>query len=265
MAGKVVTNDMEEEIDLREVLFEMLDNWKPIIASTAICAVIAALISLFLITPKYESTSELYVLSKSTSLTSLADIQMGTSLTNDYIVTVVDRPVLEIVINNLGLNEDYKELYDKITVNNPSNSRILKITVKDADAQRAKAIADETATVASAFIATKMDQDPPSIISYGYADGEKVSPSTSKNTLIGALIGFVLAAGVVFVEYMLNDTIKTTEDIEKKLGLNILGQLPLEEEEFDGETKKSPRKKGKKRKNTKDVFDKSKSSGKKVG
>lgn len=234
------------EIDLAEIFFELLNNIKALIASTILCALTAFLISTFLITPMYESTSELYVLSKSTSLTSLSDIQMGTNLTNDYKVVVTDRPVLDTVINNLNLTEDYKVLKSKITINNPSNSRILQITVKDADPKRAKKIADEVADVSAAFISAKMDQDPPSVISYGYADGSKVSPSISKNTVIGALIGFLLVSVAVILEYLINDVIKTTEDIENKLGLNILGQLPLEEEEYDGNNKASKKKSAKK-------------------
>lgn len=227
----------EIEIDLVELFFELLKYWKQIAVSTFLVAVIALLISKFLMTPMYESTSELYVLSKSTSITSLTDIQMGTNLTNDYIVVVTERTVLEQVIRNLSLSMDYKDLGDEITVNNPSNSRILQITVKDANPELAKAIADELADVSAAFISEKMDQDPPSIISYGYQDGKPVSPSILKNTIIGALLGFVLAAAVIVLAYMFNDTIMTADDIEKKLGLNVLGSLPLEEAQYDGEKK----------------------------
>lgn len=227
----------EIEIDLVELFFELLKYWKQIAASTVLVAIIALLISKFLMTPMYESTSELYVLSKSTSITSLTDIQMGTNLTNDYIVVVTERTVLEQVIRNLALSMDYKDLGEEITVNNPSNSRILQITVKDANPELAKAIADELADVSAAFIAEKMDQDPPSIISYGYQDGKPVSPSIFKNTIIGALLGFVLAAAVIVLAYMFNDTIMTADDIEKKLGMNVLGSLPLEETQYDGEKK----------------------------
>ncbi len=78
----------EIEIDLKDLLFEILIYWKWIVLATIITAGITFAVSKFVIIPQYESTSELYVLSKSTSITSLADIQTGTSLTNDYIVVV---------------------------------------------------------------------------------------------------------------------------------------------------------------------------------
>lgn len=228
----------EIEIDLRELLFELLVHWKMIALSMVLMGAIAFIISRFLMTPMYESVSELYVLSKSTSITSLADIQTGTNLTNDYMVVVEGRPVLEQVIENLTLQEDYAELAEKVELNNPSDSRILQIIVKDMDPNRAKLIADEIAKIASAFISEKMDQDPPTIIQNGYADGKPVSPNIVKNTVIGALLGAVLAMMIVIISYLLNDTIMSTEDIERKLGLNLLGTLPLEDAEDDGVKKK---------------------------
>jgi capsular polysaccharide biosynthesis protein len=230
-----------DEIDLMELFFEIIEHWKMILLSAILVAVIAFVYSKYFITPLYSSTSELYVLSKSTSITSLADIQTGTNLTNDYMVVVNGRPVLDKVIDNLGIDESYASLVGKITLSNPSNSRILKITVTDSDPKRAKLIADEIAEVSSAFISEKMDQDPPSIIQYGYADGSQVSPSVKKNTVLGALVGAFLAMAVVVVIFLLNDTIMDQEDVEKKLGINLLGTVPLEQQD-DKDRKK--RKKG---------------------
>ena len=159
---------------------------------------------------------------KSTSITSLADIQMGTNLTNDYLIVCSSRPVLDQVISDLELGENYRALKSKVKVSNPSNTRFLDITVTDPHPDRAKAIADEIAEVSSRFIAEKMDQDPPSIIQYGYADEEKVSPNTKRNTLIGGLAGFVLSAGLFVVIYLFNNTVDTPEDVETKLGLKLI-------------------------------------------
>lgn len=226
----VVNQNDVEEIDLKELFLVLLGHWKILLISTMMVGIIALLISKFLITPQYESKSELYVLSKSTSITSLTDLQLGSNLTNDYMVIVKGRPVVDQVISNLNLDMTYSQMLDKITLNNPSNSRILEITVQDSDPKMAKAIADEMATVSAAFISQKMDQDPPNIIQYGYDDGNKVSPSIGKNTIIGALLGFLLAAAFVTVTYLLDDSIVTADDVEKKLGMNMLGSLPFQED-----------------------------------
>ena len=97
--------------------------------------------------------------------------------------------LLQQVIENLGLDETYSSLKKKVTLNNPSNSRILEITVRDANPSMAKKIADEIARVSVAFIQQKMDQDAPNIIQKGYSDGEPVSPNTMKNTVIGGILG----------------------------------------------------------------------------
>lgn len=233
--GNQFDSDNEIEIDLKDLLMELLAYWKLIAIAAVLAAVISFAVSEFMMVPEYESTSELYVLTKSTSFTSLSDIQTSTSLTNDYIVVIKGRPVLEQVINNLGLDETYKSLRERVSVNNPSNSRLLDITVRDQDPIQAKRIADEIADVGSAFISQKLVQDPPEIVQYGYSDGAPVTPNVKKNTVIGGMVGAMLAIAIIAIAYLFNDSIMGAEDIEKKLGMNVLGILPLEEVEDDGE------------------------------
>ena len=150
------------------------------------------------------------------------------------------------MIQNLGLKEEtYESLKKKVSTDNPTNTRLLKITVRDPNPQMAKAIADELADVSKSFISIKMDQAAPTVTQYGYDDGEPVTPNTVKNTVLGALIGAILAMGVVIVSYLLNDTIMTTDDIEKKLGMTVLASIPMDETEYDGNTKKSKKAKEK--------------------
>lgn len=226
----VVKEEKEDIIDLVKIFHSLLEHWVLILFVTVVTGAIGFVGSKFLITPMYASTSQLYVLSKSTSITSVADIQTGTSLTNDYIAIVTDRPILERVIKELNLDMTYKELNKKISVSNPDNSRLLNIKVTDRDPKQAKIITDEMADVVSDFIAEKMDQDPPSIISYGYADGNPVSPNTKKAAVFGALIGFVLAAILAIFKSLSHDVVMTPADVENKLGLYMLAALPFEED-----------------------------------
>ncbi len=230
----------EVEIDLVEVFFELAANWFKIIISIVLLAAIAFVYSKFLVTPQYTSTSVLYVLTKSTSITSLADIQTGTNLTSDYMEVVGGRPVLDQVIENLDLDMTYEELSGQLSFSNPDNSRMLKITATNPDPQTAKVIADEVADVAADYIAEKMDQDPPNIIQNGYISESPVSPNVMKNTAMGAVGGAVLAIIVIVAGYLLNDTIMTPEDMEKKTGIRVLGSLPEVRggAEYNGEKKK---------------------------
>lgn len=235
------TNNEEIEIDLRELFFVLLEHIRMIIASTILVALIALAYSKLLVTPMYASTAELYVLSKSTSITSITDLQVGTNLTSDYMEVISGRPVLDQVIENLGLDMEYDDLYKQVSLNNPADSRIMKITVTDSDPENAKVIADEIAEVSAAYISQMMDQDPPTIIQQGYSDEDPVSPSVGKNTAVGAVLGFILAAAFVIVGYLLNDTIMTPDDLENVIGIHVLASLPLDESEDDGEIKPNGR------------------------
>ena len=221
--------DDEVEIDLLELAAVLISRWKLLLLCAVLCAAGAFAWCKFMVTPLYSSTAGLYVFSKSTSVTSLADLQIGSNLTTDYEQVITGRPILDRVITRLELDETYESLKGKIAVTNPSDSRILYITVTDPDAEKAKEIADRTASIASTFISQKMDQDPPSIIQTGYTDGDPVSPRTKRTTVMGAMIGLLLAAAFVVVTYLLNDTIVTPEDVQNKLGMEVLASLPLED------------------------------------
>ncbi len=223
----------EIEIDLKDLFFEILGEWKKVVMSTALAGLIMLVVSLFIITPMYESTSKLYLL-KEDSIAGLADLQLGTNLANDYMEIIDGRPILDQVIENLQLDMNYRELSDMLTFNNPTNSRIIEITVTHKDPRVAKAIADELADVAAQFIKEKMAQDKPSVLQYGYVATNPVSPSIVKNTVLGALVGAFLAIAVVVISYLMNDTIMTPDDMERKLGINVLASLPFDEEEDDG-------------------------------
>lgn len=219
-------NDDEIEIDLRELFLALKKKIAWILLTAFIFAGAAGLITKFAMTPIYSSTAQLYVVSKG-GLSQLTDLTMGTQLTQDYMVIVKTRPVLDKVIEDLHLDMDYKELGDKITVENPSDTRIMQITVTDKDSEVAREITQDLAEVTSKTVAKKMDVKSPTIIEKAYKAEQSDSPSLKKNIVIGALLGFILMAAAIVIQYLMNDTILKEEDIEKYLGINTLAQLPL--------------------------------------
>ncbi|SEQ21235.1 Capsular polysaccharide biosynthesis protein [Lachnospiraceae bacterium NE2001] len=229
MNNNTPNNNNVVEIDLLELIKVLWSKiWLIILVSVFGLGLAAGYTMLFM-KPVYKSTSIMYVLTKSTSITSLADIQMGTQLTQDYIVVIKSRPVVETVIENLGLDMTFEQLRDNISVNNPTNTRFLEITVSNHDAFLAKKIVDELANVSAESMADVMDTQAPNIMDYGQIPDHPSEPSLTKNAIIGAMIGFVIICGIITVMYILNDSIKTPDDIEKYLGLNTLGLIPLEE------------------------------------
>lgn len=234
---KKYAEDDEIEIDLRELLFEFKKKIWLIIAALFLGAAAAGAISAFFITPKYKSEAKLYVLSKETTLTSLADLQIGSQLTQDYKVLVSSRPVMEGVISHLNLDLTYKELVKKLSVENPQNTRILTLIVEDTDPYMAKAIVDDIANTASDYIGEIMEMVPPKMIEDGVVASEPFSPNVKKNALIGGILAMLLVCAIITVRVVMNDTVKNEDDVEKYLGLPVLAVIPKKNEK--GEKKKS--------------------------
>ena len=216
----------EIEIDLKELLFEFKKKlWLIILAAIAGCGLFGAFSALVL-QPQYTSSSMLYVLSKETTLTSLADLQIGTQLTNDYQVLVSSRPVLDVVIEELGLELDYEEMTRKLEIENPTDTRILTLTVTDGDPVMAKTIVDAITDRVSEYIGDIMEMEAPKIIEYGQVSMEPVSPNVMRNAAIGGVLGIVAVCGIVTLMVVMNDTVRTEDDVEKYLGLSTLAVIP---------------------------------------
>lgn len=237
--------DQEIEIDLVALFHELVKHWKALVASMVLLAAVFGLYSKITFVPEYDASAEMYVLTKSTSITSLADIQVGSSLTNDYEYVITGRTVLSKVIGNLNMDETYEELKQRVSIENPTDTRVLRIVVTDTDYDDAKAVADEIANVSSQYIADNMDQSQPKIIQTAYASKTPVNNNILKNTIIGAVLGLFLAAGMVVLGYMLDDTISNADDMESRTGLKVLASLPVDTTEYDGAKQKKRKKKTK--------------------
>lgn len=240
----------DDTIDLMEIFFELKKRIWIILAALVIGSGLAGVYSKVLLTPQYASTAMMYILSKETTLTSLADLQIGSQLTKDYKVIVTSRPVLEQVIENLGMSGNYRSLKGRLTIDNPSDTRILNISVQDSDPQMAKAIVDEVAMVSAEYIADIMEMTPPKIIENGEIATAKSSPNVKKNIMMGGLIGVVAVCGVIVLRILMNDTIRTEDDVEKYLGLTVLATVPLREAEGSRKKKSISRAAAKKKKET---------------
>lgn len=218
----------EIEIDLREIFCVLKKRFLVILLTAMIFAAGSGVYNFLIANPVYESTSQLYILTQSTSITSLADIQMGSSLALDYVEMIKSRPVVEQVIDNLGLDLEYDEMLEKLTVTNTADTRILKISIQDTDASMTTRTANEFSKVAKKQISKIMKTDEPSVVEVAHLPEEPIKPEKNRNVAIGFLLGAFLSALVVIVMYILNDSIKNQEEIERYLGLNTLAAIPLE-------------------------------------
>ena len=243
MENRMNDND-EIEIDLLELFLELKKRLWIILLAVVLGAGAAGAFSYFTLTPQYTSTAMMYVLSKETTLTSLADLQIGSQLTKDYTVVVTSRPVLEEVIETLGLDMSYRSLRGKIEIKNPTDTRILSISVTDADPHLAKTLVDQLANTSSSYIGDIMEMVPPKVIEDGEVSAVPVSPNNKKNAMLGGLAGAFLVCAVIVLGTILNDTVRTEEDINHYLGVSVLASVPKREQAGSEHGKK--RKKGKK-------------------
>lgn len=239
------------EIDLVELLGVILHNLWIIIVSGVIVAAAALLVSYFIITPKYESVTKIYVISKTNADTmTYSDLQAGSTLTKDYKELVKSRPVLEEVLAETGIDIELKDLEEQITVEVPTDTRIVSITVEDKDPYEARIIADSVRIAAAKHIQEVMDTEAVNVVEEASLPIEKSSPSILKNTAIGYAVGLFLAIAIVMINYIMDDTIKTPDDVEKFLGVSVLGSIPYSENDLSDkaemeryEKKKKQRKK----------------------
>ena len=203
----------DDVIDLREIFFAIKRKIFLIIAVGLLGGCLYGAYTAFLIDPVYTSTASILVLSKETTLTSIADLQLGSQLAADYQVLIKSTSVMEA-------------LRASITINNPVDTRILEVSVVNTDGELAKKITDKVVEVSSEYIGDKMEVVPPKIIEKGKIPTVQTSPSMTKNILIGFLAGIVLCGGIICVLTVMDDTIKSEDDVEKYLGVPVLASVP---------------------------------------
>lgn len=238
------TREDELEIDLKQIFYVLKEKILVILAVGLLFGCLSCVATKLLITPTYTSTSSMLLLTDQ-GLETVSDVQMGTQLTKDYSVLITSRPVLDETVKNLDLELSYEELKEKISVENPEGTRILNITVEDSEPKMAQKIVNEVASISSQFIGDKMEVKAPKIIDEGQLPTHKASPNMKKNALLGLLLGLFLSAGIIVVIAIMDDTIKTEEDIEKYLGLSTLTSVP-DRKDYINEKKHGKKKKSKK-------------------
>lgn len=240
----------EDIIDLVEVFYLFWGHWRQIVLSVILAAAVAFGVTHFFITPQYQARAKIYIVSASNdSVVNLSDLQIGASLTADYQELLLSRPLLQDVIENLDLSMSYRALESMIDISNTADTRILRILVTSPDPQQAADIANELVDQASIYLPMIMETDPPNLVESAVVPSIASSPSYSKNTLLGAMLGGLLSCGVLLVRYLMNDTFVTPDDVVRYFGIQPLATIPEGDlGEFEKESWKRRRgKRGKKR------------------
>lgn len=222
------TNDNASiEIDVLYLLRKLWIKKFFIVFVGLLVGTIALLGSVFFLKPKYTSTTRIYVVSRSSdsSLTN-QDLQAGSYLVNDYKEVITSNEVLSSVISQENLSLSTSELSNMISVNIPTDTRVISISVEDTDAQEASDIANTIREVAAEKIKSVTKVDDVTTLESATKPSHPSSPNVKKNAVIGALAGVFLAIVGILVAEVLDDRVRRPEDIEETLGMTLLGVVP---------------------------------------
>ena len=228
MEQQNLQDNTDIEIDVLELFHVLLNKFWIILLAGIIAGLAFIGGTILFITPQYESTTKMYVLSKQDNNTlTQQDMQTSLSLTKDYAEMIQSRTVTEAVIAQLGLDMTHEQLVNKISVSNTTDTRIITISVLDKDPYMARDIANAVRDTAAEHIKNVMNSEAVNVVDEANIPAEKYSPSVSKNGLIGGVLGCMIAVAIILIRFIMNDTIQTAEDVERYLQLSTLGTIPL--------------------------------------
>ena len=220
--------DQEMQIDLVELLYRLLASWKMIACIVLVCMIVAAFYATSYVTPLYKATSTIYVIGRDSGI-NLSDLQLGNNMMNDYMKVFDMWEVHDEVIKNLKLRYSYTAIRRNLSVSNSTGTHILEITFSSPDPQEAAAVANEYANVVSNYISDTMRMDKPSVMSVALVPTNPYNISLTRSVAMGFLLGLLISCAIVALRYILDDKIKTAEDVRKYAGLVNLAIVPMEE------------------------------------
>ena len=240
MEEKTINND-EIEIDLQRLFRALLGNWWLVTIVAIVCAAVTFLGTFFFVTPLYQSSAMFYVNNNNLSLgdtsvsISSSDISASKSLVKSYIVILQTRETLNDVIDYAGVDRTYSQVKGMISAGSVDSTEIFKVIVTSPDPAEAEKIADAIAYILPKRITSIIEGTSAKVVDSAILPSSPSSPSYTKNTLIGFLVGFVLACAVIVIHELMDVTIRTEEDIAQVCAQPVLAAVP----EIDGNLKNS--------------------------
>ena len=219
----------KKKIDFRELFYLLASKIKYIILASVISGALFGVYAFLLLTPEYSATAKLYIMGQNSS-SILSDLQVGSYLTMDYQEVFKTWEVHDKVREQLGLDYSYKDMQSMLEVTNPSNTRVLYITIRHKDPGQATDIANAYADAAKEFILDTMDSEAPSTFSLALEPSRAIGIRRGSYIVIGLLLGFFCAVAVIIIRTLLDNYPKTPKDIAKYSGLPTLAIIPIADE-----------------------------------
>lgn len=219
-----------EEINLKDLFSYFISKILIVVITFLLLVVFSIINSKFIKVPEYNSSTTIVLTINNDSDidTSISqnDITINQKLVATYRQIIKSRRVLDQVIKNLDLDYEASELSKKISVTNETDTELLKITVSNADPELASSIADEIAKVFSEEIVDIYNIKNVSIIDKSLVSEVPYNITLVKDAVIFGMLGIVLGLGIIFIMFYFDTTIKSSDEIQEKIGLPILGVVP---------------------------------------
>lgn len=219
-----------DEVNLKELFRYILSKFYIVVTATVVVVLAGEIYSTYLKTPLYRSTTKLVLTSSqgdnSQTAVTNTDVTLSNNLVKTYSEIVTSRGVLAKVIDNLKLDTTTDELANKVTVSSVSNTQIITIAVSDPDAGQAEKIANEIAKVFKAEIVSLYKIDNVQIVDKAQVASSPYNVNILKQTLQFLAAGLAMGIGIVLIMFYLDNTVKSSQVVEDKVGLVVLGVVP---------------------------------------
>lgn len=218
-----------QPIDLMEIVHVMLSRFWLILFSGILVGICALIYTKATTTPVYTSSTKMYILSKTedSAAVNSSDMSLSATLATDYAQLIKDRTVMESVVSELGLSMSAEALASKVSVTLPNSGRIVTISVSDPDPYMASKLANQVRDMGAMHIQEVMDTGAINVVEEANIPKTQTLGSYKRNGMMGALAGMVIAMAIIFIRFMMNDTIRRPEDVERYLGVSVLGSIPM--------------------------------------
>lgn len=227
-----VTKQDEVEIDLKEIMSLILQNAAVIILAALCVGIFLYTNAKSKVSTFYVSTTKMYILSKNNLEDTLnGDAKVVSPILEDYKALLTSKEILEEVNQQLELDSSYERLASQIVVNIPEDGKIAQLTVTDTNPITSMKIANTLRDVTGQYIYNTMGIRLFDIVEEAMVGTPHTIDKAKRNAVLGGFAVAFLMMGVIAAKYLIDDSIKTPEEIENKLGLSVLATIPINEKQ----------------------------------
>lgn len=219
---------MKETVSFRQLITIIKKNIILITSITVLITALSGIISYFVLTPTYQSSTQILVNQTHTQENYNYDqVKTNLEFINTYTGIIKSPIILEQVIDELDLNQTYEELSDQISVNTEENSQIISISIEDKNYALSVKIANTIASVFQKEIVEIMNVDNVKVLAPAVEKNniEPIKPVHTVNIITALIAGLLASVGVAFLRVYFDNSIKTTRDVEEELGYPVLGVI----------------------------------------